>query len=342
MSTATASASPAPADIVVTTSERILRFMGRYGTLIVLAVVIVGFSIIERSAFLSVGNFQNVLVQSAIGMLIALGLTMVLAVGEFDMSIGFVASLAGMLTAQHFAGGFVNNVFALLIVLLAGALVGLVNGLVVAKLGVNALVGTLGVGSLVVGVNYLLTEGTPILLDPEAKGLLQLYLGSLWIFRWPIVILAVVAAIMWLIQNRSTLGLEIQAVGGNRVAAQLSGIKVHRVVITAFIMCGVLAAASGFLITANIGSGQVTGGDGYLLQSFAACFLGSAALRDGEFHVVGTVIGVFTLQVVANGLAIHGVSASGDYLAQGALLIIAVGMSTAARRIAVRNGGGRG
>jgi len=326
-----------PPTIVVPMHERLLRFLGRYETPLVLAALLIIFSVIEGSNFMSVSNLQNVLVQTAIGMVIALGLTVVLTVGEFDMSIGYTASFAGMLMADNFSGGVGHKLFAIVLVVAVGALVGLLNGLVVAKLGVNALVGTLGVGSLVVGVNYLLTDGSPILLDPSGVGLTKIY-ESLWVFKWPIVILAVIAGIMWVLHNRTTLGLEIQAVGGNRTASLLSGIRVHRVVIMSFVICGMLAAVGGILITANIGSSQVTCGDGFLLESFAACFLGSATLRDGEFHVIGTVLGVFTIAVVSNGLAIQGVSASVEYLAQGALLIAAVGMSTAARRIAVSSG----
>ena len=120
--------------------------------------------------------------------------------------------------------------------------------------------------------------------------------------------------------------------GGNRTAARFSGIRVDRVVIAGFVLCGALAALGGVLITANIGSGQVTGGDGFLLGSYAAAFLGSAALRDGEFHVLGTVLGVVTIAVGDNGLAIYGVGASAQFVFEGALLVGAVGMSTAARR----------
>ena len=321
------------AEVRVTGRQRVVQLLGRYGTPAVLLVLIVIFTVLEGSRFFDVSNLRNVLVQSTISIVIALGLTFVLIAGEFDMSIGYTASFCGMLTATHFAGSLGARLGVLVVIVLVGAGVGLVNGLVVAKLGVNALVGTLGVGSLVVGLNYLITKGVPISLKPSGVGLVDTYLDGLGPIPWPIIIAIVVAVVTWLLANRTTYGLELRAVGGNRVAAALSGIRIHRVMIVAFMISGALAAVGGILLTANVGSGQVTGGDSYLLSSFAACFLGSAALRDGEFHVVGTVLGVLTISIVDNGLAIRGVTNSAEYLVQGGLLIAAVGTSTAARRV---------
>lgn len=322
-------------EAVATTTRRVraVTFLGRFGTLLVLAALLVVFTVLEGDRFLSVDNLRNVLVQSTIGVVIALGLTMVLMVGEFDLSVGYTASIAGVSTAALFSGSGVNKLLVLVAVLGIGALIGIVNGLIVTKLGVNALVATLGVGSVVVGVNYIATEGVPQSLDQSGLGLLQVYLGRVGPVPWAIVVMAVVVLVLWLLMNRTSYGLEVQAVGGNRTAAELSGIKVHRVVITSFALGGLLAAAGGILITANVGSGQATGGDGFLLSSFAAAFLGSAALRNGEFHVLGTLIGVLTVAVGVNGLAIHGVTTSASFIFQGILLIAAVGMSTAARQM---------
>ena len=312
---------------------RVVGFFGKYGTLVVLAAMVVLFTALLGSDFLSIDNFRNILVQSTIGVVIALGLTVVLMVGEFDLSVGYVASLAGVLTAALYSGSGGHKVLMVAAVIGVGALVGLVNGLVVTKLGVNALVGTLGVGSLVVGINFIVTEGTPQSLDDSGQDLLNIYLKSIGPVPWAVVVLVATSVVLWLVLNRTTFGLEVQAVGGNRAAAELSGIRVHRVVMAAFIIGGSLAALGGLLITANVGSGQSGGGDGYLLSSFAAAFLGSAALRNGEFHVAGTVIGVLTVAVGINGMAIYGVTASAAYIFQGVLLIGAVGMSTAARRM---------
>ncbi|TFD61498.1 ABC transporter permease [Cryobacterium suzukii] len=313
--------------------RRAVRLIGRYGTPGVFVLLLIVFGILEGGMFFSVSNFVNVLVQSVIPIVIALGLTIILLVGEFDLSIGYNASLAGVLTASLYSGPLIQKVLVLLLVIAVGALIGFLNGIIVTKLGVNALVATLGVGSLVVGANYLVTRGSPLTLKSDGTELTNVFLSGIGPVPWVIIIAAAVAVVMWLVLNRTTLGLEIKAVGGNRVASELSGIRAHRVIIMSFMIGGAFAAIGGILLTANVGSGQVVGGDGYLLSSFAACFLGSAVLRDGEFHTVGTVVGVLTITIGFNGLAIYGVGASAQFFFQGALLIAAVGMSTAARRI---------
>ncbi|MGJ9413842.1 ABC transporter permease [Aeromicrobium sp. CF4.19] len=312
-------------------SARLIEILGTYGTLILLGLMIVVFSVLLGGDFLSLGNVENILVQSTVGVVIGLGLTVVLMVGEFDLSIGYVSSLCCIITASYYAGSIPNRLLVVLLILAAGVAIGLVSGLIVTKLGVNALVATIGVGSVVFGINYMLTNGSPQTLDPSGVGLLQIFLGSILGVPWAIVLLTVVVAAMWWLLNKTTFGLEVQAVGGNRTAAELSGIRVHRVLIAAFCLGGVLSALGGLLITANVGSGQITGGEGYLLSSFAAAFLGSAALRNGEFHVIGTLIGVVTVTVGTNGMAIYGVSPAVNYIFQGVLLIAAVAMSTAAR-----------
>jgi ribose transport system permease protein len=316
------------------TMVALVQAMAKFGTPAVMVLLIIIFTIMEGDSFFAWQNLTNVLVQSAIGVVIGLGLTFVLIAGEFDLSVGYNASLAGVLVAGHYEGSPVHKVLVLLVVLLVGVIIGVANGLIVTKLGVNALVATLGVGSLVIGTNYWVTGGAPLTLKPTGTDLVQLYVNDLWGIAWPILIVAAVFVATWLFQNKTTRGLEIRAVGGNRVAAELSGIRVHRVLILSFVISGLLAAGGGILLTANVGSGIATGGDAFLLSSFAACFLGSVALRDGEFHVVGTLLGVLTIAIGANGLAIHGVNASAQYLFQGALLIAAVGMSTASRRLA--------
>ena len=151
-----------------------------------------------------------------------------------------------------------------------------------------------------------------------------------------IVIAGIVSVVLWVILNRTDAGQRMQAVGGNREAAALSGVRVDRDRTLAFIIAGVCAAMTGMLLASRIGSGQVTAGDGFLLDSFAACFLGSAALLDGVFHVIGTLIGVLVVGVGYNGLAILGVPVFFQFVFKGALLVTAVALSTVARRYARR------
>jgi ribose transport system permease protein len=215
-----------------------------------------------------------------------------------------------------------------------GVVVGMLNGLLVTQLGVNALIATLGTGTVVVGLNYAYTNGVPITLPPMRAGFLDLALGKFAGIPNPIIFMVLAVGLLWVLLNRTVLGQQMQAVGGNHEAARLSGVRVERVRIWAFVIAGVAAAGAGVLLSSRVGSGQLTAGDAYLLNSFAAVFLGSAALRDGEFHILGTLIGVMTVGFGFNGLAILGAPTYFQYIFSGGLLIVAVALSTVARRYA--------
>jgi ribose transport system permease protein len=312
-----------------------LLWLSRYATLVALAAMIVGFSIHSPDAFFTVDNFLNVLNQSSLTALIAAGLTVTLIVGEFDLSIGYASSLAGVLVAGLMGQQGLPVAVAVLAVLAAGGGIGAVNGILVAKAGINAVVATLGIGTILVGVSYTYSNGQPI-----ATGLpnvfLDFALGKVLGVPKPVIITAAVLILLWIIVNLTDLGQKLQAVGGNPEAARLSGIPVDRVKIFAFVTSGVCAALTGIKLSSLIGSGTLAAGDGYLLSAFAAVFLGSATLRDGEFHIVGTVIGVLIINTGINGLSIVGVATSYQNIFTGSVLIIGVGLSTVARRYTAR------
>ena len=308
-----------------------LKFLGKYGTLVVLVLSILVFSIMAPSTFPSLSNFVDILNQNAIGAIVAGGLTMALVVGEFDLSIGYAASLAGMLVTGLITNQGLPVWLAIVIVLILGLVVGFINGIVVTKLGVNALIGTLGTGTVLVGINYAYSSGIPISVPPSSS-FPDIALGSVFGIPNPILIAAVVLLALWIVLNKTSLGQSLQAVGGNAEAARLSGIRNDRVRISAFVLAGFCAMLTGVLLASRLDSGQVTAGDGYTLASFAACFLGAAALRDGQFHIVGTVIGIVTVGVGFTGLVIVGAPTYYQYLFEGLLLVLAVALSTVARR----------
>jgi ribose transport system permease protein len=312
-----------------------LTFLARYATLVALAAMVIGFSIHSPAAFFTVDNLLNVLNQSSLTALIAAGLTVTLIVGEFDLSIGYASSLAGVLVAGLMGQQGLPVAVAVLAVLAAGGGIGAVNGILVAKAGINAVVATLGIGTILVGVSYTYSNGQPI-----ATGLptvfLNFALGKVLGVPKPVIITAAVLILLWIIVNLTDLGQKLQAVGGNPEAARLSGIPVDRVKIFAFVTSGVCAALTGIMLSSLIGSGTLAAGDGYLLSAFAAVFLGSATLRDGEFHIVGTVIGVLIINTGINGLSIVGVATSYQNIFTGSVLIIGVGLSTVARRYTTR------
>jgi ribose transport system permease protein len=142
--------------------------------------------------------------------------------------------------------------------------------------------------------------------------------------------------LLWVLVERTSIGQSIQAVGGNPLAARFSGIRVDRIKIMGFMVAGVCAAITGILLASALGSGTTSAADSYLLTAFAAVFLGSATLRDGEFHIIGTLFGGLIIAIGFNGLAIFGAPTFYQYVFQGAILILAVGLSSLGRRYANR------
>ena len=146
--------------------------------------------------------------------------------------------------------------------------------------------------------------------------------------------MVLVLGALWVLVEKSALGQEIQAVGGNAGAARLSGIDVDRIKIVGFTLSGACAALTGILLASRLGSGTTSAGDSYLLTAFAAVFLGSATLRDGEFHVLGTFVGALIIAFGFNGLNIFGAPTYSQYIFQGSILIVAVGLSSLGRMLA--------
>lgn len=310
-----------------------LNFLARYGTLVGLALMAIYFTWAAPDVFLTNRNLINIVNQSSLTAIIACGLTMVLVVGEFDLSIGYGASLAGVVCTGLIVKQGLPLLLAFGLAVLGGLLVGAVNALLVTKAQVNAVIATLGIGTILVGISFGYTAGTPI-----SQGLpnsfLDLTLGRVAGIPNPIIFMAVTATVLWVVLNRTDIGERIQAVGGNREAARLSGISVDAVKTTAFLLSAVCAALTGVLLASLSGSGSVSAGDSYLLDSFAAVFLGSATLRDGEFHIVGTLIGVLIINTGFNGLNILGAPTFYQYVLKGGLLVVAVALSSVARRYA--------
>lgn len=310
----------------------VLPVVAKYGTLIAMAIMIVVFAVLApNGAFLQADNVLAILNQSALTAIIASGLTIVLVGGDFDLSIGYTASLAVVLVAGLMTKQGVPVPLAIALTILAGAVVGLANGFLVARVGVNAVVATLGVGTIVVGLSFGYTSGQSIVSLPASFTSIALGRSLMGVpnFVW---IMVVVLAGLWVMLNRTPLGIRIQATGANPHAAELAGVRTDRAKIWAFVFAGMCAAAAGVLLASQLSSGMVSSGDGYLLDAFAAVFLGSATLRDGKFHIVGTLIGVLIVNIGFNGLSLVGTPVFYQYLFKGGILVFAVALSTIARR----------
>ncbi len=309
-----------------------LTFLSRYGTIFGLLVMIVFFSIMAPTTFFSRANFLNILSQASLTAIIASGLTYTLVVGEFDLSVGFVASFIGLIVVGFMSYQGMPVWLSIPAALAVGVCLGLINGALVTKVRINAVIATLGVGTMLTGIGFSYSA------FPIAAGIprsfTNLSLGRVFGVPNPVFFMAGILLVLWVILNKTDIGQKMQAVGSNIEAARLSGIRVDRIKMFAFATAGFCAAITGTLLSSLLGSGTLGVGDGYLLDAFAAVFLGSATLREGEFHILGTFVGVLILAVGFNGLAILGAPTNFQPIFKGGILILAVGMSALARRLA--------
>jgi ribose transport system permease protein len=312
------------------------RIASKYGTIIALVILIGVFAVLKGNLFLTRGNLVDIASSVAIGAIIACGLTIPLVADEFDLSIGYVGSFAGVLVTGFMVKSGLPMGVAIVAAIAACAAIGLVNGLIITKAGVHSFVATLGTGTIVVGLNFLYNSGIAFSIGlPNA--FFEINFKKILGIPLPVFIAAAVVILLWVLLNRTLFGYYAQAIGQNREAAHLVGVRVDRIRVLAMMVSSTCAGIGGILLAAKLGSGQNNAADGYLLSGFAAAFLGSVALRNAEFHIVGTVIGVVTIGVAFNGLAIVGAPTFWQYVVQGGLLIGAVALSTVARRILGRH-----
>ena len=287
-------------------------------TLVVLVVV----AAVAAPRFLTVLNLTNVLVQGAVIAVVAIGMTFVIVGGGFDLSVGSTVALAGCIGAMvMLKAGTVAGVAAGIGI---GALVGLINGAVVAHLRVNAFITTLGTMVLVRGVVYLVTGGAPVEGDfglPAAFVAFgaQRFLGVHLLVWIPAILLVVFS---WLL-HATPYGKRVFAVGGGHEAAFLSGVNVERVVASTYVWCGALAGVAGMMLASRLQSGQPTAGEFYELTAIAAVVLGGAALQGGEGTLYKSIIGVFIMVVLGNGLNLMNVDSYWQRVAIGAVIIAA-------------------
>jgi ribose transport system permease protein len=286
-------------------------------TLVVLCLV----TALMTDRFLSPLNLTNILVQSSIMAVIAMGMTFVIIGGGFDLSVGSTAALSGCIAAMVMVkAGLVAGVSA---GVGAGAAVGMVNGLIIAKLGVNPFITTLGTMVLVRGIVFLITGGAPVGDEGLPAAFLTFgsarFLGIHYLVWVPAILLALLS---WVL-HASPYGRRVFATGGGREAAYLSGVRVERVIASTYVWCGALAGVAGVMLAARLQSGQPTAGEFYELTAIAAVVLGGAALHGGEGTLYKTIIGVFIMIVLGNSLNLLNVDSYWQRVAVGAVIIAA-------------------
>ncbi|WP_459090374.1 ABC transporter permease [Mesorhizobium sp. A556] len=280
------------------------------------------FGILEPAVFLSGENLASILNNGAVLAMLACGLTVVLAVGEFDLSIAATASFAGAMAAVLVTQMGIGVTLVVPVVVLLGLIIGLVNGILVTRYQMPALIATIGVSSLLDGLTLWIT-GNSVIFSGFTKAFLKLGDWRIGTIQAPVFYLLVLSAVLIVALRYTATGRHIYATGGNRAASRMSGIRVDRQIITAFVIAAILGSLAGLIYTARQGSLTPLFGASMLLPTFAAAFLGSVTLARRHFHVVGTVIGVYLIETGTTGLLILGAPAYTQQLFAGAVLIFA-------------------
>lgn len=285
--------------------------------------VLIGFFATQATNFLTGANIRDVLAQSALPLIVAIGLTICLSMGEFDLSLNGVAGLASVTIAVLLVNVGVPTGVAVLIVLVIGAVVGALNGVLVGYVGLAALIVTIAMNSLLEGMQFVVSGNTQIFggFPPDIVNFAR---GDLAGIPNLIIVAVLVAGAAWILLERSTAGRQIRAVGGNAEAARIAGVNVPRIKLIAFMLTAILASLAGLLFSAKQTNAFPLSGLDVLLPSFAACFLGAAMFKLGEFNVPGTIVGVLIAQITANGLTLMSVETYAIYFFQGGILLIAV------------------
>jgi len=303
-------------------SARRRALLGQIGVPIMGIVLVVVFAIIADN-FLTGSNIKDIFRQAALPCIVALGLTVVLAMGEFDLSLNGVAGVSTVLLAVLVSREGVSPILAILICLGAGVVIGVFNGVLVGYFGVAALIVTIAVNSILNGWQFVFSGGSQIF-GGFPESLPNFARGTVAGIPNLVIVAAVVAVVTWVLLERTTLGRQLRAVGGNTEAARIAGVKVARVKLYGFVVVAVLASLAGLLFAARETNAYALNGLDVLLPSFAACFIGAAMFKLGEFNVPGTVVGVLIAQITSNGLILMNVPTYASYFFQGIILLVAL------------------
>ncbi|MBB3226636.1 ribose transport system permease protein [Luteibacter sp. Sphag1AF] len=293
----------------------------RLGSVIGLALLFIALSIMSPD-FLSAGNLLTVLRQVSINALIAFGMTFVILAGGIDLSVGAILALSGAIGAGLMAAGY-SMWLAVAAALGLGALLGVVNGVLVSWGRVAPFIATLGTMTLIRGLTLVYTDGRPISVTNNAFALLgDGYVAHL--IPIPVVLMFVVFAVFAFLLRGTVFGRHVIAIGGNEEASRLSGVRIAPMKLAIYGVSGLASAFAGIVLTSRLHSAQATAGAGYELDAIAAVVLGGTSLSGGRGWLFGTLIGALLIGFLNNGLNLLGVSSFYQLVVKGIVILIAV------------------
>jgi len=296
--------------------------------LLLLVIVVVATLVAEN--FLSSRNLSNVLRQMIPLGIVAVGQTLVILIAGVDLAVAATISMANTALMGIVAGQTANVPLGIAVALGAGLVVGLVNGVVINLTRVPALIVTLGTASIVTGITFLYTGQTNF--GEPAQIMNDIGFGSIGPIPILFFLYALIAAVGLIVQNRTSFGLHLFAVGGSEKVARSSGIRVERVRLVAYVICGTLAAVAGVAMSMRMGAGEPLSGIGFDWDSIAAVVLGGTALTGGRGGIGGTIGGVAIISILNNVMNLAGVSSFTQIVVKGIIVLIAVVLAASVTR----------
>ncbi|UMO86208.1 ABC transporter permease [Pectobacterium sp. PL64] len=304
-----------------------MSFFIRYGFLVILLAFLVFFSL-QNPIFLTLGNGANLLQGSAVLLIVALAMTLVVTAGGIDLSVGVALDFGAAFALVALKVYGLPWQAAVLAALAGGALIGLLNAVLIIHCRIKPFLATLGTWFIGSSIERIYTEGGgPIAYRRMAPQYHELAVGDLWGIPVPIVIVAVLLLVYYLLFERTIAGKRIHAMGLNAPAALIAGVNVRRTMFWLLIVTSVTCAIGGVVLSANLRQFTPLAGQAYLMDAIAAVFIGTAFHAQGRPNVVGTLIGVLFLGMIANGLNLMGLNFIVKDALSGVILVLALALS---------------
>jgi ribose transport system permease protein len=300
--------------------------LAQYGLIVVFVLLVAFFSLVEPDTFFSKQNAQTIAASKAVVAILAFAAMAPLIVGQFDLSVGFQLGLTQTLCAGLMLNQHQSAVTAVVATLAVGVLFGVVNGLLVVRVKINAFIATLATGTLAAGLTQWYSNGESIF-GAIPAGFLSLGRSDVVGIPLPIVYVAAIGMALWLLFEYTSWGRSCFAIGGNARASLIAGVRVDRKTIQCFVLAGVLSSVAGILSVTILGSANPNVGPDFLLPAFAGAFLGATSIRPGRYNAAGTFVAVYLLASGITGLQQLGAASYIEQFFNGSALLIAVALS---------------
>lgn len=310
-----------------TTEKSVKLKFGRELITVIALLFIVSIFTAINSQYIQGNNLLDIMDQTVINGLIAIGITFAILTGGNDLSVGSILAIVLVVIGNFLVNG-TNPAVAVILGIIVGFILGAINGLIITKMKLQPFIATMGTMSIYRGLAYTITGGQPVLNIPKSfRSMLDgdIAAGNVSI---SIIILFVFAVICHIILKKTKQGIYMYSIGGNEEATKLSGIKVDRTKILAYGICGIGAALAGMIMLARLGTGEPAAGQGYELNAIAATAIGGASLAGGKGSILGTILGAILLSALKVGLVVIGVDAFWQYIATGGIIVVAVYFET--------------